>query len=95
MIAGHSNAESQSVSEMSAQQLSGIIAGYDPGGNDRHGLALAEVKEGRCVDLNTRTLKHAKAVGAALEDIGDLRAAGIDTLAAWATGPSGWRAADL
>jgi len=73
----------------------GLIAGYDPGGNGGHGLAMASIIEGRCIRLVTRTLDDAEAIISVLEQAEDLYAIGVDTLAAWATGPSGWRAADL
>lgn len=80
---------------MATGQVSGLIAGYDPGGNGGHGLALAEIQEGRCTNLSARTLKDSESVISLLDEVSNLRAIGIDTLAAWATGPSGWRAADL
>lgn len=76
-------------------QFSGFIAGYDPGGNNGHGFALADIQNGKCIELKIATLKDAEAVLSALEEVHNLQALGVDTLAAWATGASGWRAADL
>lgn len=77
------------------KKFTGLIAGYDPGGNDGHGFALADLQNGQCVNLRVETLKDAESVILALEEATELQALGIDTLAAWATGSSGWRAADL
>ena len=77
------------------KSIDGVIAGYDPGGNNCHGLALAQIRNGRCASLECKTMESADAVLTELETVDNLVAFGIDTLAAWATGPSGWRAADL
>ena len=70
---------------MITKQFSGSVAEYDPGGNNRHGLALASVYEGQCRKLVTKTLRNAKEVLSVLEQVsGNLYAVGIDTLAAWA-----------
>lgn len=74
--------------------LSGTIAGYDPGGNGGHGFALAAFDAGACTHLVTETLPDAEAVINRLNTLDGLVAIGIDTLAAWATGASGWRPAD-
>lgn len=76
-------------------QLNGVIAGYDPGGNNCHGLAIAHFEGGRCESLAIKTLSDAEAVISEIEKLNDVLAIGIDTLAAWATGLSGWRPADL
>jgi hypothetical protein len=75
--------------------LSGLIAGYDPGGNHGHGLAVAEFYGGDCRSIVVETLQTAEAVIERLESLAHLRAIGVDTLAAWATGSSSWRPADL
>ncbi len=80
---------------MPVKPFSGLIAGYDPGGNGKHGLALAEFQAGVCKDLSVVTLPHTGAVVSALDKAGPVAAIGIDTLACWGTGESGWRAADL
>lgn len=80
---------------MSFAPCSGVIAGYDPGGNGCHGLAVAEFQAGACTGFAVETLANAEAVITRLESADGLAAVGIDTLASWATGPSGWRPADL
>ena len=75
--------------------FNGTIAGYDPGGNGGHGFALAEFVDSQCKSLQIETLPNVEAVIIKLQRTKNLSAIGIDTLAAWATGPSGWRPADL
>jgi hypothetical protein len=79
---------------MNMSDFSGTIAGYDPGGNHCHGLALLEFKDGACKSFNVDTLETAEEVILELQMLRGLNAIGIDTLAAWATGLSGWRPAD-
>lgn len=74
--------------------ISGIIAGHDPGGNNAHGFALLQIKDGKPESIITKTLYTAESV------IGELLAhdvigLGVDTLSCWCTGRSGWRSADL
>ena len=33
--------------------INGYVAGYDPGGNGKHGLVVGEYDNGRCVDVAT------------------------------------------
>ena len=80
---------------MPVKPFSGLIAGYDPGGNGGHGLAVARFRSGECCEVQIETHRHAESVLSALEACGEISAIGIDTLAAWSTGDSGWRAADL
>jgi len=80
---------------MAMRNLTGFVAGYDPGGNDGHGVAVAEFRQGSCIDLSVQTMAHVEAVIHHFESFGSLAAIGIDTLAGWGTGPSGWRGADL
>ena len=75
--------------------FSGIIAGYDPGGNGGHGVALAFFKSGICTDFSVETVMNVEGVIKHLETYNDLLAIGIDTLVCWCTGDSGWRPADL
>lgn len=77
------------------RSFSGSIAGYDPGGNGGHGLAVATFEFGQCVSMTVETLANAEAVITRLNERNGLIAIGIDTLAAWGTGASGWRQADL
>lgn len=75
--------------------ITGKIVGYDPGGNDKHGVAALIVENGRPVQLSFATVRNAQA---AIDwfTIGEIPlAAGIDTLTVLSTGNSGWRPADL
>ncbi len=81
--------------QMNMERFNGLIAGYDPGGNKHHGYALAEFESGSCKSLMVETLPNAEAVIDRLLSTEALHAIGIDTLAAWGTGPSGWRPADV
>jgi len=74
--------------------LEGVIAGYDPGGNDAHGVALLHVVDGAIRGIETRTLSTANAVVEYLAGLESLVGLGVDTLTCWSTGPSGWRPAD-
>jgi hypothetical protein len=74
--------------------ITGKIIGYDPGGNDKHGVAALIVDSGRPVQLDFTTVHNAQA---ALDwfTIGEMPlAAGIDTLTVLCTGDGGWRPAD-
>ena len=75
-------------------QFSGVIAGYDPGGNGKHGVAVASFENGKCHTITVSTEPSTEAVITKLESYSDLKAIGIDTLTVWSTGPSGWRPAD-
>jgi len=74
--------------------VEGVIAGYDPGGNDNHGLALLTIRDGKATALVTETLRTAEDVIAQLARVDRLIGIGVDTLTCWSTGPSGWRPAD-
>jgi Protein of unknown function (DUF429) len=80
---------------LSKPQLNGVLVGYDPGGNNSHGLAISKIEYGRCRNIQIRTLSDAEAVISDINKLNDVLAIGIDTLAAWSTGSSGWRPADL
>ena len=73
---------------------SGIIIGYDPGGNRSHGVAALTVEDGVPVELTVCTVANAEAAINWFTTGGHPFAAGIDTLTALSTGPSGWRPAD-
>src|SRR5713226_8231318 len=75
--------------------LSGMVVGYDPGGNGAHGLAELRVEDGRAVKLSTTTLGTAEEVITCVERLSSVLALGVDTLTCWSTGTSGWRPADL
>lgn len=74
--------------------LEGTIVGYDPGGNDAHGLALAKFHKGELESIELGTYRTADSVLAAISNHPDTIAIGIDTLTCWSTGASGWRPAD-
>jgi hypothetical protein len=74
--------------------ITGKIVGYDPGGNDHHGVAALIVDDGRPVDLSFTTVRNAQAAFQWFTAEGIPLAAGIDTLTVLSTGDSGWRPAD-
>jgi hypothetical protein len=78
------------------------IIGYDPGGNNRHGVAIVSVSSdgGRWkpLRLELKTLQCAQSVIELISRSapeGNLLAVGIDTLTAWSGSKSGWRPADI
>lgn len=79
-----------------------FLLGYDPGGEQAHGVALAEVvhSDGRwCVQgLHLLTASSVGEVVVWVEGQtqgGRLLAVGLDTLTEWNSGPGGWRPADF
>lgn len=74
--------------------MTGTVMGYDPGGNDKHGVAFARVRDGSIVDVVTRTCRFVEEVIQFALDNERLLGIGVDTLTCWATGPSGLRPAD-
>ena len=75
--------------------MTGTVVGYDPGGNCKHGLARATVRDGDIVCVTTETLPTVENVVALICNIETpLLGLGIDTLTCWSTGCSGWRPAD-
>lgn len=70
------------------------VAGYDPGGNGNHGIALLEFDASRITHVWTNTLDTAEEVIQCVVTVPRLEAIGVDTLTCWSTGPSGWRPAD-
>ena len=70
------------------------IVGYDPGGNDTHGVAALLVADGQPIQLSFSTVRNAEAAVQWFTAEGIPRAAGIDTLTVLSTGDSGWRPAD-
>ena len=69
------------------------MIGYDPGGNDKHGVAHATVHDGRILEVATETCRDLEAVmSSVFKDT--LLGIGIDTLTCRATGKSGSRPAD-
>lgn len=74
--------------------MTGTLIGYDPGGNDHHGLAILRVETGQPRAIAIETCATVEDVLRRIEPIRDLLGAGVDTLTCWSTGPSGWRPAD-
>ena len=74
--------------------MTGTVVGYDPGGNCKHGLARATVRDGDIVCVTTETLPTVEDVVASIRDIKTPLGIGIDTLTCWSTGHSGLRPAD-
>lgn len=75
--------------------MTGIVIGYDPGGNDKHGVARATVRDGIIQDMTTRILPDVESVISFVLEYEPLLGIGVDTLTCWATGKSGFRPADL
>lgn len=72
-----------------------IFIGYDPGGNDKHGVAVLDVEDGRPVHAESALVETAeKAIRWFSNRVEQPAAIGVDTLTCWSTGPSGWRPAD-
>lgn len=74
--------------------LSGLVIGYDPGGNGKHGVAELQVEDGRTTIVRVDTFGTAEAVITLLESKPSIAALGVDTLTCWSTGEGGWRPAD-
>ena len=79
---------------LGAMPMTGTVVGYDPGGNCKHGLARATVRDGDIVCVTTKTLRTVADVFASIRDIKTPLGIGIDTLTCWSTGHSGLRPAD-
>ena len=78
---------------LGAMPMTGTVVGYDPGGNCKHGLARATVRDGDIVCVTTKTLSTVEDVVESIL-IEPPLGLGIDTLTCWSTGRSGWRPAD-
>lgn len=72
----------------------GHVAGYDPGGNADHGVAILTILDERVTGVEHRCMNTAEDVISWLSQFTDLCTLGVDTLAAWSTGQSGFRPAD-
>ena len=72
----------------------GLIVGYDPGGDGAHGIALLSLDAGRTTNVVTKTFDTTEAVITYVDRCSDVLALGVDTLTCWSTGPGGWRPAD-
>lgn len=75
-------------------EISGLIAGYDPGGNGCHGVACLTVETGIPAAVEFETVRNANSAIAWFRNRAPLIAIGIDTLTMLSTGDSGWRPAD-
>ena len=87
---------------MGMKQAKNWVIGYDPGGNNAHGVAALAVISREARWTPERLLVEQKTtVGAAVEWFehvcrgGRIVAAGVDTLTEWNDGRCGWRPADL
>jgi hypothetical protein len=74
--------------------MDGIVAGYDPGGNGCHGVALLTVSKGLPVKITADLVSNAEDAIEFFEQHGPIFAIGVDTLTCWSTGAGGWRPAD-
>lgn len=74
--------------------MTGTVVGYDPGGNGKHGVAQATVRDGVIECVITRTLDRVEDVIEWVTCAETLLGLGVDTLTCWGTGSSGWRPAD-
>lgn len=75
--------------------MNGTVIGYDPGGNDAHGVAALRIQDGEPTEITLDTLDTAGCVIRWMERPGPIIGLGVDTLSYWSTGRSGWRDADL
>jgi hypothetical protein len=73
---------------------SGVIVGYDPGGNGFHGIAQLMIEEGEIREASTQTLQIVEEALQLIQRERSLVGLGLDTLTSWNTGLSGWRPAD-
>ncbi len=74
--------------------VSGTIVGYDPGGNNAHGLAVVSCKDGEIEEIQVSTHPTTYSILSEIFSLHNVIAIGIDTLTCWSSGPSGWRPAD-
>ena len=49
--------------------MAGTVVGYDPGGDRKHGLAWATVRDRNIVNVTTKTLRNVEEVVASIFDI--------------------------
>lgn len=72
-----------------------IFIGYDPGGNENHGVAALVIEDGHPIRADRALVESVEeAVRWFLGLPARPTAIGVDTLTCWSTGPSGWRPAD-
>lgn len=78
----------------------GCWLGYDPGGDGKHGVAAIRVEDGVVTEIELETAEAAHDVvtwfscRSRAARLGRALGIGVDTLAYWSGGPSGWRHAD-
>lgn len=72
----------------------GEIVGYDPGGNNKHGLSILNIKNGNVNNHSVTTYETVELVIHKILSLQNVIAIGVDTLTCWSTGSSGWRPAD-
>lgn len=77
------------------KKLSGQIIGYDPGGNDNHGLTVIEFKNSHIDSIHIATYSHVEALLEHVLQLSNPIAIGVDTYTCWCSDYSGWRPADL
>ena len=82
--------------------ITAFVIGYDPGGEDAHGVAVLEVREDdrrwNPIALQVSLARSLRDAVAWVNDTcrdGRIVAAGIDTLTEWNSGAGGWRRADF
>lgn len=80
---------------MDQKSINGTMVGYDPGGNGTQGVAKISISGSQCTEIEVCTLDTVEDVISWIDEVEDLIGLGVDTLACWSTGPSGWRTADL
>lgn len=76
------------------KQAHSCVVGYDPGGNDKHGLAVLHLDGSRPLCLEATTLSTAEDCLQHISRQANIKALGVDTLTCWSTGKSGWHPAD-
>lgn len=74
--------------------MQGTIVGYDPGGNNSHGLAIIRYESNKISHVYVSTHSTAQSVIDKIFEFSDVIGIGVDTLTCWSTGHSGWRPAD-
>ena len=74
--------------------VSGWVLGYDPGGNDKHGVAALQVQGGQATRLCAATCSTSGEAVGWLVQYPEPLAVGFDTLLAWSSARSGDRPAD-
>lgn len=78
--------------------MKSVFLGYDPGGNNAHGVAAIQIDDEGHPDVRVASVATVEVALAwfstVLAGAGTRAAIGIDTLTVWSTGTAGWRPAD-